>query len=140
MNETDWFYYIALAIATFVVIYIIYISLQFQNNMMEGFSMGGGAKKDKKDKKKDETKVEKALDAMDDKNTQLEDILKIPENKENYIKLIDSTRRNADLSIMNIVIDSVSNDEVMKTFIPMFAGFRAFREELNDVETFINNE
>ena len=45
MNETDWFYYIALAIATFVVIYIIYISLQFQNNMMEGFSMGGSKSK-----------------------------------------------------------------------------------------------
>ena len=85
MNETDWFYYIALAIATFVVIYIIYISLQFQNNMMEGFSMGGGgADKGKSKGKDDSSAVGQSVDIMYEENTKIEEGLKLSDNKDEY--------------------------------------------------------
>ena len=46
LSDSDLFYYVALAIVCFIVLYIIYITLNFQNNVMESFSLGG----DKKEK------------------------------------------------------------------------------------------
>jgi hypothetical protein len=47
LSESDLFYYVALAIVCIIFLYIIYITLNFQNNVIESFSLGGGKSKDK---------------------------------------------------------------------------------------------
>ena len=138
MNETDWFYYIALAIATFVVIYIIYISLQFQNNMMEGFSIGG-VKKDKKD----ETNAEKAADTIDDKNTKLEDALKISDNKEAFMTILESMKKNLNLSVMTVILNlsnSNGSDENISKDIGIYtAGLKHSLDGIEELEAFLKS-
>ena len=138
MNETDWFYYIALAIATFVVIYIIYISLQFQNNMMEGFSIGG-VKKDKKD----ETNAEKAADTIDDKNTKLEDALKISDNKEAFMTILESMKKNLNLSVMTVILNlsnSNGSDENISKEIGVYtAGLKHSLDGIEELEAFLKS-
>lgn len=93
LSESDFFYYVALAIVCFIVLYVIYITLNFQNNIMESFSVGGG-KKDKKEKK---TKEEKLAELLEEQNIVLEDSLKIKENKDAYINILNEIRRKAHL-------------------------------------------
>jgi hypothetical protein len=104
MNETDWFYYIALAIATFVVIYIIYISLQFQNNMMEGFSMGGGGADKGKSKGKGEGNVVgQSVDVMYEENTKIEEGIKLSDNKDEYKNMLELIKSNLRLNALQSI-------------------------------------
>ena len=114
MNETDWFYYIALAIATFVVIYIIYISLQFQNNMMEGFSIGGGAKGEKKSKGKDDSSaVGQSVDIMYEDNTKIEEGIKLEDNKDEYKNMLELVKSNLRLNALQS-ISKTAGDKNLK--------------------------
>ena len=114
MNETDWFYYIALAIATFVVIYIIYISLQFQNNMMEGFSMGGGgADKGKSKGKDDSSAVGQSVDIMYEDNTKIEEGIKLEDNKDEYKNMLELVKSNLRLNALQS-ISKTAGDKNLK--------------------------
>ena len=98
LTETDIFYYIALAIVFFIVMYVIYISLHFQNNVIESFSIGGG--KDKKEKK---TKESKAVETIDEQNTVLEDVLNIKDNKKDYDDILVGLKRKMNLTVLQLV-------------------------------------
>jgi len=113
MNETDWFYYIALAIATFVVIYIIYISLQFQNNMMEGFSMGGGGDKGKSKGKDDSSAVGQSVDIIYEDNTKIEEGLKLSDNKDEYKNMLELIKSNLRLNALQS-ISKTAGDKNLK--------------------------
>lgn len=93
LSESDMFYYVALAIVCFIVLYIIYITLNFQNNVMESFSLGGG----KKDKKENKTKEERLAELLEEQNIVLEDALKIKDNKDAYIDILNEIKRKAHL-------------------------------------------
>ena len=114
MNETDWFYYIALAIVSFIILYIMYISLHFQNNIIEGLSIGGvgGGGRAKKDNN-DGSAASKSVDTLYDENTKLEDILKMADNKDEYKNMLDLLKTNLRLNAVQ-ALTTTANDKNLK--------------------------
>jgi hypothetical protein len=108
LSESDLFYYVALAIVSFIVLYIIYISLQFQNNVIESFSIGGGSKKDKKGKEK-QSKIEKSVEEFENFVTLIEDELNISINKDAYKDLLEISKKYIDLMSISS-INEISKD------------------------------
>jgi hypothetical protein len=112
MNETDWFYYIALAIVSFIILYIMYISLHFQNNIIEGLSIGGGGSKKKSDNN-DGSAATKSVDTLYNDNTKLEDVLKLADNKDEYVNMIDLLKTNLRLNAVQSLTNT-ANDKNLK--------------------------
>jgi hypothetical protein len=130
LSESDFFYYVALAIVFFIILYIIYISLHFQNDLIESFSLGGG-KKDKKEKK---TKEEKLAELLEEQNIVLEDALKIKENKDAYINILKEIRRKAHLERLK---DLEKDDDFSKNT----RGMLKFNlESIDMLISFVENE
>lgn len=116
MNETDWFYYIALAIVSFIILYIMYISLHFQNNIIEGLSIGGvggGSKKKSNSDNNDGSAASKSVDTLYDDNTKLEDILKMENNKDEYKNMLDLLKTNLRLNAVQ-ALTATTNDKNLK--------------------------
>jgi hypothetical protein len=113
LSESDLFYYVALAIVCFIVLYIIYITLNFQNNVMESFSLGGG----NKDKKEKQTKESKAVERLEEENQVLEDALNIKDNKKDYVDLLQETRRKIILEGLNQIVTGGLDDKTKWTKI-----------------------
>ena len=116
MNETDWFYYIALAIISFIILYIMYISLHFQNNIIEGLSIGGigdGGSKKKSNNNNDGSAATKSVDTLYDDNTKLEDILKIENNKDEYKNMLELLKTNLRLNAVQS-LTATANDKNLK--------------------------
>jgi hypothetical protein len=105
LSESDLFYYVALAIVSFIVLYIIYISLQFQNNVIESFSMGGGSKKNKEK----QSKIEKSVEEFENFVTLIEDELNISINKDAYKDLLEISKKYIDLMSISF-INGLSKD------------------------------
>jgi len=110
LTETDIFYYIALAIVFFIIMYVIYISLHFQNNVIESFSIGGG--KDKKEKK---TKESKAVETIEQQNTVLEDVLNITDNKKDYDDILTALKRKMNLTVLQLAINTSGGSDIQNT-------------------------
>jgi hypothetical protein len=116
MNETDWFYYIALAIISFIILYIMYISLHFQNNIIEGLSIGGiggGGSKKKSKNTDDGSSATKSVDTLYDDNTKLEDILKVEDNKDEYKNMLELLKTNLRLNAVQS-LTATANDKNLK--------------------------
>jgi len=111
MNETDWFYYIALAIVSFIILYIMYISLHFQNNIIEGLSIGNGGSK--KSDNNDGSAISKSVDTLYDDNTKLEDILKVEDNKDKYKNMLELLKTNLRLNAVQS-LTATANDKNLK--------------------------
>lgn len=104
LSESDLFYYVALAIVCIIFLYIIYITLNFQNNVIESFSLGGGGKsRDKKDK---QTKEEKLAEQIEESINVLEDALNMKDNKNIYSDILHNIKRREQLSVLQAIINS----------------------------------
>ena len=138
LTETDIFYYIALAIVIFIVAYVIYISLHFQNNVIESFSLGGGGK-DKKEKK---TKESKMVETIDEQNTLLEDVLKITDNKKDYDDILTALKRKLNLTVLNLAVNAAgsSNDNDMKNTAVALAGLKHAHDGIDELIEFVDKE
>ena len=137
LTETDIFYYIALAIVFFIIMYVIYISLHFQNNVIESFSIGGG--KDKKEKK---TKESKMVETIDEQNTLLEDVLKITDNKKDYDDILTALKRKLNLTVLNLAVNAAgsSNDNDMKNTAVALAGLKHAHDGIDELIAFVDKE
>ena len=138
LTETDIFYYIALAIVIFIVAYVIYISLHFQNNVIESFSLGGGGK-DKKEKKKKESKM---VETIDNQNTILEDVLKITDNKKDYDDILIGLKRRMNLIVLNLAVNASgsSNDHDIQNTALTLAGLKHAHDGIDELIEFVDKE
>ena len=134
LTETDIFYYIALAIVIFIVAYVIYISLHFQNNVIESFSIGGG--KDKKEKK---TKESKAVETIEQQNTVLEDVLKITDNKKDYDDILTALKRKMNLITLQFVIQASGGGDLDKLSV-VLAGLKDAHNGIDELIEFVDKE
>jgi len=98
LSESDLFYYVALAIVCFIVLYIIYITLNFQNNVIESFSLGGGSKKNKEK----QSKIGKIAEEFEKYITLIEDEQNISINKDAYLDLLELSKKYIDLMSISI--------------------------------------
>ena len=131
LSESDLFYYVALAIVCIIFLYIIYITLNFQNNVIESFSLGGGKSKDKKDK---QTKEEKLAEQIEENINALEDALNMKDNKNNYSDILNGMKRRAQLSILEqIRTTGVLRDTEMN-------NYKKFMYTLNDLIEVVDKE
>ena len=117
LSESDLFYYVALAIVCFIVLYIIYITMNFQNNVMESFSLGGGNKDNEK-----KTKEEKTLDDIENQITVLEDGLKLKDNKDIYSDILNGMKRSTNLTFLSMLVkdSKMMNDKDYLSFITQY--------------------
>jgi hypothetical protein len=134
LTETDIFYYIALAIVFFIIMYVIYISLHFQNNVIESFSIGGG--KDKKEKK---TKESKAVETIEQQNTVLEDVLNITDNKKDYDDILTALKRKINLITLQFVIHTSGASDLDK-LSGALAGLKHAHDGIDELIAFVDKE
>jgi hypothetical protein len=141
LSESDLFYYVALAIVSFIVLYIIYISLQFQNNVIESFSVGGGgSKKDNKGKEK-QSKIGKIAEEFENYITLIEDEQNISINKDAYLDLLELSKKYVDLLSVSIT-ESIAKDVTFFSKNPQFVtAIKALKDIVNsgDIEKTINS-
>lgn len=116
MEKTDIIYYLSIGIICFIILYIIYISVNFNNSQednLENFSLGGIGKdkKDKKDKKnkKSSSKVEKAIENLETENEKLDDIIDMDNESDNIKKLLEIYKENIDKQMLKNIIDNPQN-------------------------------
>jgi hypothetical protein len=140
MNETDLFYYFALAIATFVVLYIIYISIQFQNDVLEGFTMGGSKSKgDGNQKSSIGESLNKTIDNMFDDNTKLESAIKLSDHSDDYKNMIELMKTNIKLNAVQALTKtasdkSLTSDVKAQSITIVSAALKLALEGLGDLE------
>ena len=113
MEKTDIIYYLSIGIICFIILYIIYISVNFNNSQednLENFSLGGIGKdkKDKKDKKSS-SKVEKAIENLETENEKLDDIIDMDNESDNIKKLLEIYKENIDKQMLKNIIDNPQN-------------------------------
>jgi hypothetical protein len=132
---------VALAIVSFIVLYIIYISLQFQNNVIESFSVGGGgSKKDKKGKEK-QSKIGKIAEEFENYITLIEDEQNISINKDAYLDLLELSKKYVDLLSVSIT-ESIAKDVTFFSKNPQFVtAIKALKDIVysGDIEKTINS-
>ena len=134
LTETDIFYYIALAIVIFIVAYVFYISLHFQNNVIESFSIGGG--KDKKEKK---TKESKMVETIEQQNTVLEDVLNITDNKKDYDDILTALKRKMNLIALQLAINTSGSSDIQSTAVAL-AGLKHAHDGIDELIAFVDKE
>ena len=138
ISETDIYYYIALAIVFVLMLYVIYISLRVQNNLMEGF-LGSDSNKDNKDK----TEIEKSIENLKSMNTRLEDVLKVRDNKSYYSDLLDEYQKRMNYQLLMMVSLASGNKEVRDNEIMnisgMVAGLKHFDDGIEKMHDFIKS-
>jgi len=138
ISETDVYYYIALAVVVILMLYVIYISLRVQNNLMEGF-LGSNSNKDNKDK----TQLEKSIENLVTMNTRLEDVLKVRDNKSYYSNLLDEYQKRMNYQLLMMVSLASGNKEVRDNEIMnisgMVAGLKHFDEGIEKMHDFIKS-
>ena len=131
LSESDLFYYVALAIVCFIFLYIIYITLNFQNNVIESFSLGGGKSIDKKEK---QTKEEKLAEQLEEQINVIEDALNMKDNKNNYSDILHDIKRLSQLSVLQSIINS--NGIIDEKFI----NYKGIIEGLDELIEFVDKE
>jgi len=131
LSESDLFYYVALAIVCFIFLYIIYITLNFQNNVIESFSLGGGKSRDKKVK---QTKEEKLAEQLEEQINVIEDALNMKDNKKNYSDILHDIKRRSQLSVLQSIINS--NGIIDEKFI----NYKGMIEGLDELIEFVDKE
>jgi hypothetical protein len=131
LSESDLFYYVALAIVCFIFLYIIYITLNFQNNVIESFSLGGGKSRDKKEK---QTKEEKLAEQLEEQINVIEDALNMKDNKKNYSDILHDIKRRSQLSVLQSIINS--NGIIDEKFI----NYKGMIEGLDELIEFVDKE
>lgn len=131
LSESDLFYYVALAIVCFIFLYIIYITLNFQNNVIESFSLGGGKSIDKKEK---QTKEEKLAEQLEEQINVIEDALNMKDNKNNYSDILHDIKRLSQLSVLQSIINS--NGIIDEKFI----NYKGMIEGLDELIEFVDKE
>ena len=138
LTESELFYYIGLAIVCFIIMYIMYITLHLQNNVIESFSIGGGGK-DKKEKK---TKESKAVEAIEQEITVLEDVLKITDNKKDYDDILIGLKRKINLIALGFAVNTAgsSNDNDMKMTAAALAGLKHAHDGIDELIEFVDKE
>ncbi len=137
LTQTDIFYYIALAIVIFIVAYVIYISLHFQNNFIESFSIGSvGGGKDKKEKK---SKESKSVEAIEDQNTLLEDVLEITDNKKDYDDILTALKRKLNLTALQLVIQTSGGSNSDKLSV-VLAELKHAHNGIDELIEFVDKE
>ena len=138
LTESELFYYIGLAIVCFIIMYIMYITLHLQNNVIESFSLGGGGK-DKKEKK---TKESKMVETIEQQNTLLEDVLKITDNKKDYDDILIGLKRKINLTVLNLAVNASgsSNDNDMKNTAVALAGLKHAHDGIDELIEFVDKE
>jgi hypothetical protein len=138
ISETDVYYYIALAVVVILMLYVIYISLRVQNNLMEGF-LGSDSNKDNKDK----TQLEKSIENLVTMNTRLEDVLKVRDNKSYYSDLLDEYQKRMNYQLLMMVSLASGNKDVKDSEIMnisgMVAGLKHFDEGIEKMHDFIKS-
>jgi len=138
ISETDVYYYIALAVVVILMLYVIYISLRVQNNLMEGF-LGSNSNKDNKNK----TEIEKSIENLVTMNTRLEDVLKVRDNKSYYSDLLDEYQKRMNYQLLMMVSLASGNKEVRDNEIMnisgMVAGLKHFDEGIEKMHDFIKS-
>jgi hypothetical protein len=138
ISETDVYYYIALAVVVILMLYVIYISLRVQNNLMEGF-LGSDSNKDNKNK----TEIEKSIENLISMNTRLEDVLKVRDNKSYYSDLLDEYQKRMNYQLLMMVSLASGNKEVRDNEIMnisgMVAGLKHFDEGIEKMHDFIKS-
>jgi len=87
------------------LLYIIYITLNFQNNVIESFSLGGGSKKNKEK----QSKIEKSVEEFEKFVTLIEDELNISIIKDAYKDLLEISKKYIDLMSISF-INGLSKD------------------------------
>jgi hypothetical protein len=94
----------------------MYISLHFQNNIIEGLSIGGiggGGSKKKSKNTDDGSSATKSVDTLYDDNTKLEDILKVEDNKDEYKNMLELLKTNLRLNAVQS-LTATANDKNLK--------------------------
>jgi hypothetical protein len=139
ISETDVYYYIALAIVFVLMLYVIYISLRVQNNVIEGF-LGSDNKKDNKNK----TEVEKGIENLININSRMEDALKVRDNKSYYSDMLDEYQKRMNYYILIMMVSlSSGNKEVRDSDIiqlsGMIAGLKHFDDGIEKMHDFIKS-
>ncbi len=138
ISEADVYYYIALAIVLVLMLYVIYISLRVQNNLMEGF-LGSDSNKDNKNK----TELEKSIENLVSMNTRLEDILKVRDNKSYYSDLLDEYQKRMNYQLLMMVSLASGNKDVKDSEIMnisgMVAGLKHFDDGIEKMHDFIKS-
>jgi len=97
---------------------------------MESFSLGGG----KKDKKENKTKEERLAELLEEQNIVLEDALKIKDNKDAYIDILNEIKRKAHLERLR---DLEKDDDMNKNSRAML---KLNLESIDMLISFVENE
>lgn len=123
--ESELIYYIVLAIIIFIILYIVYISLQFQNNVIEKFTLGNN-------KKENKSKEEKMIKTLEQQNIALEDVLNLDINKKNYVNMLNKIKRKVNLESLNQILNKGLDDNI-KTL-------KDTNDSIDDLIDFIEND
>ena len=104
-SNTEIFYYISLASIIFIVAYIIYITIHFQNNTIETFSLGGGGGKEKKKKEK-QSEASKASELVEGEIEKLQDAIDIDTNKQDIKNILENLKEYYSMKIINNIVNN----------------------------------
>jgi uncharacterized protein (DUF1015 family) len=105
--------------------------LNFQNNVIESFSLGGGKSIDKKEK---QTKEEKLAEQLEEQINVIEDALNMKDNKNNYSDILHDIKRLSQLSVLQSIINS--NGIIDEKFI----NYKGIIEGLDELIEFVDKE
>lgn len=129
-SNTEIFYYISLAVIIFIVSYIIYITLHFQNNTIETFSLGGGGK-DKKKKEK-QSDASKASEIVENEIEKLQDAIDIDVNKEDIKDILENVKEYYNIKIINNIVKNSINGNIDGSMLEIFS-YKFVKESLDEM-------
>lgn len=127
-SNTEIFYYISLAVIIFIVAYIIYITLHFQNNTIETFSLGG---KDKKKKEK-QSDASKASEIVENEIEKLQDAIDIDVNKTDIKDILENLKEYYNIKIINNIVNNSINGNIDGSMIEILT-YKFVKESLDEM-------
>jgi hypothetical protein len=111
--------------------------LNFQNNVIESFSLGGGSKKNKEK----QSKIEKSVEEFEKFVTLIEDELNISINKDAYLDLLEISKKYIDLMSISITELIVKDATYIYKNHQIVTGIKAFKDIVysGDIEKTIDS-
>jgi len=129
-SNNEIFYYISLALIMFIVAYIIYITLHFQNNTIETFSLGGGGK-DKKKKEK-QSEASKASEIVENEIEKLQGLIDIDVNKEDIKDILENLKEYYNIKIINNIVNNSIKGNIDGSMIEILT-YKFVKESIDEM-------